>query len=79
MLYLGCKLTKIKFKEVLTLLGTKDFAVLSAEELEMVSGGYLVYVWDNQRGLDIPIPPGSKINLLDYYNRYMGPGYGPQR
>ena len=40
--YCRCKLTKIYFKEVLTMTGTETFTALSTEDLEQASGGWLM-------------------------------------
>ena len=45
--YFRCKLTKIYFKEVLAMTGTEQFAVLSTEELDQISGGKAIFLVDS--------------------------------
>ncbi|WP_267248209.1 bacteriocin [Streptococcus sp. Marseille-Q5986] len=42
-----CRLTKIYFKEVLAMTGTEQFAVLSTEELDQISGGKVIFLGDS--------------------------------
>ena len=46
-LYCRYKLTKINFKDVLAMTGTKQFAVLSTEELDQISGGKVIFLVDS--------------------------------
>ena len=46
--YCRCKLTKIYFKELLDMIGTETFTVLSTEYLDKVSGG--LAVWEDGYG-----------------------------
>ena len=45
--YCGCKLTIIYFKELLDMIGTETFTVLSSEDLEQVSGGGMIWLVDD--------------------------------
>ena len=46
--YCRCKLTKIYFKELLDMIGTGTFTVLSSEDLEQVSGGGMIWLVDDR-------------------------------
>ena len=70
--YCRCKLTKIYFKEVLAMTGTEQFAVLSSEELDQVSGGKAIFLGgsDNWPYLGEFSPYSNSSSLNDYRNSW---------
>ena len=73
-IYYKCKPTTIYFEKVLNMTGTEQFAVLSTEELDQISGGKVIFLGDSDNwpypGEFSPYLNSSSLNNYRNSRRY---------